>query len=162
MAGRDYTPVFFRSARKTVSNGKKAPKPFGYSIYKALGQALFRILHRRLPEHHAVGVGDAHIFDDHAKSLAENLDPGGWLITVTIITTMNANTPPPLPPEQIRCVRFEGEKMGLHTANFDRTRLEMAQQKALQWMSAHPSAEIISVDSCFGNLIVIVTIWYRP
>jgi hypothetical protein len=104
------------------------------------------------------GCANAHIKDD----LADNLDPAGWSITLTIITTMNANTPPPLPPEQIRCVRFEGEKMGLHTANFDRTRLEMAQQKALQWMSANPSAEIISVDSCFGNLIVIVTVWYRP
>jgi hypothetical protein len=54
MAGRDYTHVFFRSARKTVSNGKKARKPWGCSIFKTLGRALFHILHRRLPEHRAV------------------------------------------------------------------------------------------------------------
>ncbi|MBU6326101.1 MAG: hypothetical protein KGQ89_00600 [Verrucomicrobia bacterium] len=75
---------------------------------------------------------------------------------------MSANTPPPLPPEPMRCVRFEGEKMGLHTAAFDRARLEIAQQKALQWIAAHPSAKIVSIDSCFGNLVAIVTIWYQP
>jgi hypothetical protein len=52
--------------------------------------------------------------------------------------------------------------MGLHTAAFDRSRLEVAQQKALQWIAANPSVKIVSIDSCFGNLIAIVTVWYQP
>ena len=71
-------------------------------------------------------------------------------------------TPPPIPSSNpIRCVRFEGEAMGLHTAGYDRRRIEEAQEQAREWMNRNPGIEIVSVDSCFGKLLAMVTVWYR-
>ncbi len=70
-------------------------------------------------------------------------------------------TPPPLPPPSIEFIRFEGTGAGFHTAAFDRQRLELAQQSAQRWLAANPHIEILSIESCFGNLAAFVTIWYR-
>ena len=72
-------------------------------------------------------------------------------------------TPTPIPTKNkpINYIRFEGKSMGLHTASFDRKRLEIAQQKAREWINDNPYEEIVSIDSTFGNHIAIVTIWYR-
>lgn len=51
--------------------------------------------------------------------------------------------------------------MGLQTAAFDRERLEKARAKAAEWINANPQVEILSIDSTFGNLLAIVTVWYR-
>jgi len=74
-------------------------------------------------------------------------------------------TPPPLPPQNaprnIHYQSFEGSKMGLHTANFDRDRLNDARNQAMNWINGHPEFEIVCIDSSFGNLLAIVTVWYR-
>lgn len=70
-------------------------------------------------------------------------------------------TPPPLPAPSIEFIRFEGTRAGLHTASFDRQRLELAQVSAQRWLAANPHIEILSIESCFGNLAAFVTIWYR-
>jgi hypothetical protein len=70
-------------------------------------------------------------------------------------------TPPPLPPPGIEFVRFEGTGVGLHTAGFDRTRLDKAQQSARKWLQENPSIEVITIESCFGNMAAFVTIWFR-
>ncbi len=51
--------------------------------------------------------------------------------------------------------------MGLHTAGYDRKRIEAAQEQARAWMNQNPGIEIVSVDSCFGKLLAMVTVWYR-
>lgn len=71
------------------------------------------------------------------------------------------STPPPLPPPPIKCVRFEGSAVGLHTAGFDRKRLDAAQFAAREWISSQPSIEVISIESSFGNLLAFVTVWFR-
>jgi hypothetical protein len=71
------------------------------------------------------------------------------------------STPPPLPPSGIECIRFEGTGAGIHTAGFDRKRLDMAQLAAKQWLNANPHIEIFSIESCFGNIAAFVTVWYR-
>lgn len=76
------------------------------------------------------------------------------------------NTPPPLPPSppQVRPLQyahFEATKNGLHTAGLDRDRMENARQQALAWINQHPQIEVVSIDSSFGNLLAIVTVWYR-
>jgi hypothetical protein len=72
-------------------------------------------------------------------------------------------TPPPLPkiPDPINFVRFEGEHVGFHNAEHDRTRLDRAQRQAQEWINQHPQHEIVSINSSFGHLIAIVTVWYR-
>lgn len=63
-------------------------------------------------------------------------------------------TPPPLPrPMQYVC--FEGNKMG------DRERMEDARKQALDWIHNNPNHQIESVDSSFGHMLAIVTVWYR-
>lgn len=69
-------------------------------------------------------------------------------------------SPPPL-PKPVRYAHFEGEKMGIHTAGFDRDRIEMARTKAVNWINMNPGIEVISIDSSFGNMLAIVTVWYR-
>ena len=51
--------------------------------------------------------------------------------------------------------------MGIHTAGFDRNRLEIARKQAVEWINRNPGIEIVSIDSSFGNLIAIVTVWFR-
>ncbi len=68
--------------------------------------------------------------------------------------------PPPL-PRPIRYAHFEGEKMGFHTAAFDRERIEIARMQARDWINANPGIEVVSIDSSFGNMLAIVTVWYR-
>ncbi|MGD7653447.1 MAG: hypothetical protein ACQCXQ_09560 [Verrucomicrobiales bacterium] len=69
-------------------------------------------------------------------------------------------TPPPL-PRQLKYAHFEAQKVGLHTAQFDRDRLEDARKQALAWIGDNPDAEVVSIDSCFGHMLAIVTVWYR-
>lgn len=71
--------------------------------------------------------------------------------------------PPPLPaaPKPIQYAHFEGEKSGFHTAAFDRERIEEARRKAKEWINANPGIQIVSIDSTFGNMIAIVTVWFR-
>lgn len=71
------------------------------------------------------------------------------------------SAPPPLPPASIECIRFEGSAVGLHTAGFDRKRLDAAQAAARHWLASNPSVEVISIESSFGNLLAFVTVWYR-
>jgi len=70
-------------------------------------------------------------------------------------------TPPPLPPPPIESIRFEASGTGLHTAGFDRKRLDSAQAAAKEWLAAHPDIEVVSIDSCFGNMLALVTVWFR-
>jgi hypothetical protein len=49
----------------------------------------------------------------------------------------------------------------LHTAGFDRKRLDTAQTAAREWLAAQPAIEVISIDSSFGDLLAFVTVWYR-
>ncbi len=71
-------------------------------------------------------------------------------------------TPPPLPQRSgIQYAHFEASKVGLHTASFDRERMEEARRQAIEWINQHPEVEVISIDSCFGNLLAIVTVWYQ-
>jgi hypothetical protein len=70
-------------------------------------------------------------------------------------------TPPPLPPSGIEYARFEGTGAGLHTAGFDRKRLDKAQHDAKKWLEDNPAIEIIAIDSCFGNMAAFVTVWFR-
>jgi hypothetical protein len=70
-------------------------------------------------------------------------------------------TPPPLPLPVMECIRFEGSGVGLHTAGFDRKRLDAAQAAAREWLASHPSVDVISIESSFGNLLAFVTVWYR-
>lgn len=58
-------------------------------------------------------------------------------------------------------MRFEGTGNGIHTAAFDRKRLDIAQLAARQWLNTNPKIEIISIESCFGDMAVYVTIWFR-
>lgn len=69
--------------------------------------------------------------------------------------------PPPLLPPPAECVRFEGCAVGLHTAGFDRKRLDAAQFTAREWISSQTSIEVISIVSSFGNLLAFVTVWFR-
>lgn len=72
-------------------------------------------------------------------------------------------TPPPLPKvlNPIKFIRFEGEHIGFHNAEHDRTRLDRAQMQAQQWINQNPHHEIVSINSSFGHYIAIVTVWYR-
>lgn len=69
--------------------------------------------------------------------------------------------PPPIPLALIECIRFEGSAVGLHTAGFDRKRLDAAQTAAREWLASQPSVDVVSIESCFGNLPAFVTVWYR-
>lgn len=71
------------------------------------------------------------------------------------------NTPPPLPPPGVEFVRFEGTANGLHTVGLDKKRLDIAQEAARQWCAENHDVEVISIDSCFGNMAAFVTVWYR-
>ena len=70
-------------------------------------------------------------------------------------------TPPPLPPPAIEYMRFEGSASGIHTVGFDRKRIELAQAAAKDWLAAYPNIEVISIESCFGNMAAFVTVWFR-
>lgn len=70
-------------------------------------------------------------------------------------------TPPPLPPPAIECMRFEGTANGLLTAGLDRTRLDIAQIAAKQWLAQQNSIDVINIESCFGNMAAFVTVWFR-
>lgn len=74
-----------------------------------------------------------------------------------------SNTPPPLPDvsRPVRLVRFEGEHMGLHTAEHDRTRLDRSQRQAQESMNQNPWHELIAINSSFGHYIAIVTVCCR-
>ena len=76
---------------------------------------------------------------------------------------MSNTTPPPLPivPAPIRFMRFDGEHMGLHTAEHDRTRMDRAQRQAQEWINQNHHHEIVAINSSFGHYIAIVTVWYR-
>jgi len=78
-------------------------------------------------------------------------------------TKMNTDGPPPIPEKSdpINFIRFEGEHKGLHTASHDRTRLDIAQKQAQEWINQNPYHEIVSINSSFGHYIAIVTVWYR-
>lgn len=69
--------------------------------------------------------------------------------------------PPPLPPRAIESIRFEGCASGIHTAGLDRTRLDLAQRAAIQWLSSQHDIDVVSMDSCFGNMVAFVTVWFR-
>jgi len=72
------------------------------------------------------------------------------------------NQPPPLPPEHpLKYQRFEGLTSGCHTAGYDRKRLDDARNQALAWVNANPGIEIVSIDSTFGTMLAVVTVWYR-
>ena len=72
----------------------------------------------------------------------------------------SASSPPPL-PRPVKYAHFEATKNGLHTAEFDRDRIEHARQQALEWINNNPQLEIISIDSSFGKMLAIVTVWYK-
>lgn len=69
--------------------------------------------------------------------------------------------PPPLPPPQIEFMRFEGTGAGLHTAGYDRKRVEMAQVAAKHWLASQPNIDVITIETCFGNMAAFVTVWFR-
>ena len=69
--------------------------------------------------------------------------------------------PPPLPDPHIECIRFEGVASGLHTAGFDRKRLDIAQKSAEEWLRSKKAIEVVSIESCFGNVAAFVTVWFR-
>ena len=69
--------------------------------------------------------------------------------------------PPPLPPPAIEFMRFEGSAAGLHTVAFDRKRIEQAQVAARQWLTSQQNLEVISIETCFGNMAAFVTVWFR-
>ena len=75
----------------------------------------------------------------------------------------NARTPPPLPEKTnpLQYAHFEASKAGIHTAGFDRERLESARRQALAWINQNPGIEIVSIDSTFGHMLAIVTVWFR-
>jgi hypothetical protein len=75
----------------------------------------------------------------------------------------NARTPPPLPEKTnpLQYAHFEASKSGIHTAGFDRERLESARRQALAWINQNPGIEIVSIDSAFGHMLAIVTVWFR-
>lgn len=70
-------------------------------------------------------------------------------------------SPPPLPKAPIQFAHFEGQKNGLHTAGFDRERMELARSQAQSWINENPQIKLVSIDSSFGNMLAIVTVWYR-
>ena len=70
------------------------------------------------------------------------------------------SSPPPL-PTPVKYAHFEATKNGIHTANLDREKIESARKKAIKWINKNPHLEIISIDSSFGNLLAIITVWYR-
>jgi len=70
------------------------------------------------------------------------------------------SSPPPL-PKPVKYAHFEATKNGIHTAGFDRERIETARKQALEWINKNPQVDIISIDSSFGNMLAIVTVWYR-
>jgi hypothetical protein len=51
--------------------------------------------------------------------------------------------------------------MGVHTVGFDRKRLDLAQFAAKEWLSSQQNIDVISIESCFGNMAAFVTVWYR-
>ena len=71
--------------------------------------------------------------------------------------------PPPIPelPEPIQYAHFEAHKNGFFTVGRDRDLIEKARNKAQDWINKNPLKEIISIDSCFGKMLAIVTVWYR-
>ena len=74
--------------------------------------------------------------------------------------------PPPLPKpaalkEPLQYAHFESVRSGLFTPQLDRDRIEHARKQALEWIHAHPELEIVSVDSTFGRMMAIITVWYR-
>jgi hypothetical protein len=73
------------------------------------------------------------------------------------------STPPPIPQSArpLQYAHFEGAKNGIHTAGLDRDRLEIARKQAVAWINQNPGIEIVSIDSCFGNMLAIVTVWFR-
>ena len=73
------------------------------------------------------------------------------------------STPPPIPASYrpVRYAHFEATKNGLHTAGLDRDRIEIARTNALTWINQNPGIEIISIDSSFGHMLAIVTVWFR-
>ena len=59
-------------------------------------------------------------------------------------------------------MRFEGTANGLLTAGLDRTRLDIAQSAAKQWLALQQnSIDVINIESCFGNMAAFVTVWFR-
>lgn len=72
-------------------------------------------------------------------------------------------TPPPIPPSSrpLQYAHFEGAKNGIHTAGLDRDRLEIARKNAVAWINQNPGIEIVSIESSFGNMLAIVTVWFR-
>ena len=68
---------------------------------------------------------------------------------------------PPLPPPPIEYIRFEGSASGMHTVGFDRKRLELAQAATREWLSSQHNIDVITIESCFGNMAAFVTVWFR-
>jgi len=74
---------------------------------------------------------------------------------VLLLFMSNDNDPPPLsvPAKPIQYAHFEGSKTGIHTAGFDRDRLDSTRKQAQDWINQNLNLEVISVDSAFGNLL---------
>lgn len=70
-------------------------------------------------------------------------------------------SPPPVPKAPIQYAHFEGTKNGLHTAGLDRDRIEIARSQAQAWINENPHIKVESIDSAFGNMLAIVTVWFR-
>ena len=74
---------------------------------------------------------------------------------------MSSDSSPPL-PKPIKYAHFEFAKNGIHTAaGYDRDRIENARKQALEWINENPHLDIITIDSSFGQMLAIVTVWYR-
>ena len=75
---------------------------------------------------------------------------------------MMSPDPPPLPEFlPVRCARFESHKSGVFSIARDRSMIEEAQNKALQWLEKNPELDIVSIDTACGRLLTVVTVWYR-
>lgn len=64
-------------------------------------------------------------------------------------------------PKPIKYAHFEATKNGLHTAGLDRERIESARRQAQEWINQNPQLDIVSIDSSFGHMLAIVTVWYK-
>ncbi len=76
-----------------------------------------------------------------------------------------SESPPPIPARATRPVRratfTESKKVRLGNVIIDHALIEASQQQAEDWINAHPSIEIIQIQTLHSSMSGTTVVWYR-
>jgi hypothetical protein len=73
-------------------------------------------------------------------------------------------SPPPLPPSTTpikRAVFREGRRIRMGNVTFDYELIEKSHAKAEEWINAHPSIEVVQIQTFHSSLTGITVVWHR-